>query len=86
MLFQKIFKLKAFWKSVLVLGIGFVIVYNLFTMIIEFGGFDFSGFYDKKLADGKWIRLVLASVFSAFVYGLIIAYGKFYMKLKNSEN
>jgi len=85
MTFQKILKLKAFWKSVVVLGFGFTIVYHLFSMFIEFGGIDFSAFYSKKLADGKWVRFAIASLFSAFIYGVIIAYGKFYMKLKNEE-
>ncbi len=85
MAFQRIIKLKAFWKSVVVLGIGFTIVYHLFSMFFEFGGIDFSAFYDKKLAEGRWVRFVIASLFSAFVYGVIIAYGKFYMKLKNDE-
>jgi len=86
MSFQKIVKLKSFWKSVLVLGIGFTIVYHIFSMFFEFGGIDFSAFYDKKLADGKWVKFVIASLFSAFVYGFIIAYGKFHSRLKKEEN
>lgn len=83
--FKSIVSKKAFWKSVVYLGIGFILIFNLVSMLFEYGSFNFAAFYQDKLADGLWVRYVIAQIFSAFVYGLILSYGQFSIREKKES-
>jgi hypothetical protein len=85
MAFKKIVKNKAFWRSVAFMAIAFAIVYHIITMLFEFGGFNFSAFFDEKIAGLRWIRLVVGTILSSFVYGFIVSYGLFIAKLKKED-
>ena len=75
---------KAFWKSVLLLGVGFLIVYDIVSMLFEYGGFHFEAFFTERTEDGKLFRFIVGQFLAAFVYGFIISFGQFRGK-KNKE-
>lgn len=85
MAFKKIVGNKAFWRSVAGMAIAFAIVYHMITMLFEFGGFHFSAFFDEKIGGERWLRFVLGTMLSSFLYGFIVSYGLFVAKLKKQE-
>lgn len=85
MAFKKIINDKSFWKSVIFLGLGFAIIYQVITMLLEYGGFNFSAFYEEKLAGDQWIRFLIGTVLAAFIYGFIVSYGRFRSQIKKQE-
>lgn len=85
MAFKKIVKEKAFWKSVVVLGLAFALIYQFVSMLFDYGGLNFSAFYEDKIAGARWIRFVIGTLLAAFLYGFIISYGQFRSKIKKQE-
>ncbi|HZJ36596.1 MAG TPA: hypothetical protein VFD29_08230 [Gillisia sp.] len=85
MAFKKIVRNKAFWRSVAGMAIAFAIVYHIITMLFEFGGFYFSAFFDEKIGGGRWVRFVLGTILSSFLYGFIVSYGLFVARIKKEE-
>ena len=85
MAFKKIVGDKAFWKSVIIMGLAFAIIYQFISMLFDYGGLDFSAFYEDKLAGTRWIRFVLGTLLAAFLYGFIITYGQFVSKIKREK-
>lgn len=78
---------KAFWKSVLLLGLGFLIVYDIVSMLFEYGGFYFKTYFTERTEDGKLFRFIAGQFLAAFVYGFIISFGQFRGKnKKDAEN
>ena len=84
---KEILSRRDYWKSVALLGLGFMIVFNLISIWFEYGSFDFEAFYKDKI-ENKWFRFILAQLASSLIYGMIIAYGQIRSKLKreNQEN
>lgn len=72
----------AFWKSVILLGLSFLVIYNLVSMLFEFGGFQVGSFLRERTRDGKWFRFLLGQLLASFAYGFIIAFGQFRAKEK----
>lgn len=85
MAFKKIVKDKTFWKSVVLLGLAFALIYQFVSMLFDYGGLDFNSFYDDKLAGDNWIRFSIGVLVSAFIYGFIISYGQFITKIKRDK-
>ncbi len=83
--FKKVVGAKGFWKSVAGMGISFIVVYHIITMLFTFGGFDFNGYFDLNLSSERWIRFVFGSLLSGFLYGFIITFGQFSIKQKKEE-
>ncbi|AVR45505.1 hypothetical protein C7S20_09615 [Christiangramia fulva] len=77
-------KMKAFWKSVLWLGLAFILIYNFITMMFDYGGFHFAQFFQDRTENGNWLRFVLAQLMGGFLYGFILAFGQFHVKQKKS--
>lgn len=86
MKFKEMIAKKAFWKSVVLLGVGFLIVYNLVSMLFEYGGFNFSRFFTERTENGKLFRFILGQLLAAFSYGFIIAFGQFKMRGKKDKD
>ena len=82
MSFKEIISQKSFWKSVFWLGFSFLIIYNIITMLFEYGGFDFGQFLNDRTRDGKLLRFLIGQFLGAFLYGFILAYGQFRVKAK----
>ena len=85
MAFKKIVRDKAFWKSVIIMGLAFAFIYQFISMLFDYGGLDFSSFYDDKLAGMRWIRFLIGTVIAAFLYGFIITYGQFVSRIKKEK-
>ncbi|MCF4102010.1 hypothetical protein L1I30_10055 [Gillisia sp. M10.2A] len=83
-MFKEIINNKSFWKSVAGMGVAFVSIYLIVT-ILFFYGFNFSDFYDEKLADGQWVGFVIICFLSALVYGFIVSFGQFMSKMKKEQ-
>lgn len=83
--FKKTVTTPGFWKSVAGMGISFIVVYHIITMLFTFGGFDFSGYFELNLSEERWARFVLGSLLSGFLYGFIITFGQFSMKQKRED-
>lgn len=67
------------------LGLAFAVLYHLITMLFAYGGFEFELFFQDRLAEGKWIRFLAGTFFSAFIYGFIISYGLFRSKIRKQD-
>lgn len=85
MAFKKIVRDNAFWKSVILLGLAFAVIYQFISMLFDYGGIDFIAFYNDKLAGDNWIRFTIGLLVSAFIYGFIISYGQFVSKIKRDK-
>lgn len=82
MRFKSVINQKGFWKSVVLLGISFMVIYNIVTMLFEFGEFQFEAFWNDRTQDGKLVRFLIGQVLSALLYGFIISFGQFRNKDK----
>ncbi|MCM8569001.1 hypothetical protein NE848_06400 [Gramella jeungdoensis] len=80
--FKSIISQKRFWKSVLWLGLTFLVLYNVISMLFEYGGFAFAEFFEERTSDGKLFRFIFAQILAAFLYGFILAFGQFRSKEK----
>ena len=87
MKFKEMVSQRAFWKSVLFLGLGFLIVYDIVSMLFEYGGFHFKAFFTERTEGGKLFRFIAGQLLAAFAYGFIISFGQFRSKQKkDAEN
>lgn len=84
MTLKKIMKMPTFWKSVGMLGILFIIIYNIINLGFSYG-FDTSAFVEENLKPPYLLRFILANVIGGLLYGFIMTYFKFKSKLKEEE-
>lgn len=82
MQFKSIVSQRSFWKSVFWLGLSFLVLYNVITMLFEYGEFAFVTFFEERTADGKLVRFIIGQLLAAFLYGFILAFGQFRGKQK----
>lgn len=85
MAFKKIVQDKTFWRSVILLGLAFAVIYQFVSMLFDYGGIDLNAFYQDKLAGDNWIRFTIGLLVAAFIYGFIISYGQFVSKIKRDK-
>ncbi len=85
MAFKKIINDRAFWKSVVLLGLAFALIFQFISMLFDYGGIDFGAFYEDKLSGDNWIRFIIGMLVAAFIYGFIISYGQFISKIKRDK-
>jgi len=83
--FKKVVSTKGFWKSVAGMGIAFIVVYHIITMLFTFEGFRFGEYLELNLSEDRWMRFILGSLLSGFLYGFIITFGQFSIKQKKEE-
>lgn len=76
-MFKKILKYKGFWKSVLILSFGYLMILILIQW--AFTGFS-AGFFEKFTA-----QTVLLFLLGGFIVGFMVTYGKYWGKLKQEE-
>ncbi len=77
---------QGFWKSVILLGISFLFIYNLVSILFEYGGFEIARFFKERTADGKLFRFIIGQFIAAFIYGFIFSYGQYRMKEKKEAS
>ncbi|MCG9972212.1 hypothetical protein [Christiangramia crocea] len=80
--FKTIISQRSFWKSVLWLGLSFLVLYNVITILFEYGELAFSTFFRERTADGKLFRFIIGQILASFLYGFILAYAQFRSKEK----
>ena len=83
-MFQKVISSKGFWKSVVSLAIGFILIYNLVDVWFSYD-FDFGLWVEKRLAKDNLLRFFVANIMSGFVYGFVVTFLKFRGKIKQVE-
>lgn len=84
-MFQKVISAIGFWRSVITLAIGFIVIYNLID--IWFGyDFDLSLFVEKRFSKDNLLRFFVANIMSGFVYGFVVTFLKFRGKIKKNES
>ncbi|WP_459210712.1 hypothetical protein [Aquimarina rhabdastrellae] len=67
---------KLYWKSVMITGIMFAVVFSIIMFLINHG-FDFESFQQTKLAEGRWKRYIVSRIVGGFVYGLFMGFVSF---------
>ena len=82
MKFKEMVSERPFWKSVFWLGLSFLILYNVITMLFEYGGFEFTRFFEERTANGKLARFIIGQLIASFLYGFILSFGQFRSKEK----
>lgn len=73
---------RQYWKSVAILGLLFVVVYNVVMMFVDYGTLAFEEYFTDRTADGKLIRFILTQIAGMVVYGMFVTYGQFRRKDK----
>ncbi|TQD39832.1 hypothetical protein [Haloflavibacter putidus] len=81
---KDVIAVKGFWKSVAVLGIIFIIGYNLIDLLFSYG-FNWDAFVAEKLTGKMAWRFIAASLVGGFIYGFIVVFLQFRSKLKQEE-
>ncbi len=77
-MFKRVISYKGFWKSVLILGI----IYMLVLFFIQWAMVGFS----SELFFAENLFLFIASfLFAGFICGFTVSYGKFWGKLKQED-
>ncbi|HPF10965.1 MAG TPA: hypothetical protein PKW08_01775 [Flavobacteriaceae bacterium] len=77
-MFKKIVNHPGFWRSVVSIGIAFIVLFMIFRWVLD--GFSF-----KFLTENNPWLLICALGLGGFVYGFFVTYGKFWKKLKEKE-
>ncbi|MFT7071119.1 hypothetical protein [Patiriisocius sp. Uisw_017] len=76
-MFKRIINHKGFWKSVLVMSLIALLVFNILYWTIT--GFQASYWH-------LTVRKIIGMTAAALVYGLIITYGKFWTRFANQDH
>lgn len=84
--FKETLSRKGFWKSVFWLGLSFLVLYNVITIFFEYGGFEFSKWFQERTGNGKTFRFVIGQLLASFLYGFILSYGQFRSKQKKNKD
>jgi NhaP-type Na+/H+ or K+/H+ antiporter len=84
-MFQKVISAIGFWRSVITLAIGFIVIYNLIDMWFGYD-FDLSLFIEKRFSKDNLLRFFVANIMSGFVYGFVVTFLKFRGKIKKNES
>ncbi|PKG41168.1 hypothetical protein [Psychroflexus sp. MES1-P1E] len=84
-MFQKVISAIGFWRSVITLAIGFIVIYNLIDMWFGYD-FDLSLFVEKRFSKDNLLRFFVANIMSGFVYGFVVTFLKFRGKIKKNES
>lgn len=79
--FKKVLTSKAYWKSVRIFAIGFIIIYNF--IMLAFDGFDTTSLVQK--ATNQPLRFFIANIVSGIIYGMIISYFQVNKNFKELE-
>lgn len=66
-------------------GLAFALIYQVIFILFEYGGLNFSAYFEDKLGQGRWLKFVAGTLLAAFVYGFIISYGQFRPRIKKEE-
>ncbi|AXT58767.1 hypothetical protein J8L88_09270 [Aquimarina sp. MMG015] len=74
---------KRYWKSVLLLGLVFVVLFSIIEHLMQYGGLAFDTFIDEKINNGLWVRYITSRVVGGLTYGMILGY---YFELRKRKS
>lgn len=74
---------KKYWKSVLFIGVGFIIIFSLIEHIMQYGGLAWEIFIEEKINNGRWLRYLVSRLMGGLMYGMIMAY---YFELRKHKS
>ncbi|MDR6302097.1 hypothetical protein [Mesonia maritima] len=82
---KKVVNTKGFWKSVIILALAFIVIYNIIDCGFSYE-FDFNQFAQAKLSStNQIIRFIIANIIGGFCYGFVVVFLQFRGKLKREE-
>ena len=84
MSFKEVIAVKGFWRSVVILGFAFMLIYNAIDLLFSYG-FNFDEFFAEKLEGAMLIRFLIANIIGGFIYGFIVTFLQFRNKLKKQK-
>ncbi len=84
-MFKQIISSKKYWRSVLLLGVGFMIVFSIAEHLMQYGGLAYETFRAEKINNGLWVRYATSRIVGGFLYGMILGYYFELRKLKDSR-
>lgn len=82
--FKEVIAVKGFWKSVIILGILFLFIYNGIDLLFSYE-FDVDKYLDEKLSEKLLLRFVVANILGGFAYGFIVTFLQFRGRLKKQQ-
>ncbi|MBQ4818454.1 hypothetical protein [Aquimarina sp. MMG016] len=74
---------KKYWKSVLFIGVGFIMIFSLIEHIMQYGGLAWEIFIEEKISNGRWLRYLVSRLMGGLMYGMIMAY---YFELRKHKS
>lgn len=83
-MFQRVISAKGFWRSVIVLAIGFIFIYNIVDVWFAYD-FNWGLYIENRLSEDNLLRFFVANILSGFVYGFVVTYLKFRGNIKKSD-
>jgi hypothetical protein len=84
MKFKEVIAVKGFWRSVIILGILFLIIYNGIDLVFSYE-FSIDKFIEEKLSDRLMLRFIISNILGGFAYGFIVTFLQFRSKLKKQK-
>lgn len=84
-MFKQIISAKKFWKSVIIMSVAFIFLFNLVRIAIEFG-FSFSDFWAAHSEPQMLPYFVVFNLFSGFVYGFGVVYYRYWKAMRERRN
>ena len=72
-MFKQIMSSDIYWRSVIRLGLLFIVVWSIIVHLREYG-FDFSGFKTNIIDNGLFFRYVRSRIVGGLIYGMIAAF------------
>jgi len=72
--FKEILLSRNYWKSVILLGLFFIVVFSIVEHFMQYGDFAWETFLNERIAQQKWVRYVLSRLVGGVIYGMLMAY------------
>lgn len=83
-MFQKVISANGFWRSVIVLALGFMFIYNIIDLWMAYD-FDWELYVEKRFAKDNLLRFFVANIMSGFVYGFVVTFLKYRGNIKKND-
>ncbi|UZO82487.1 hypothetical protein NBT05_08425 [Aquimarina sp. ERC-38] len=65
---------KSYWKSVLFLGLKFIVIFSILEYVFNYGWTGFKDVYTNIFAYGQWKRFILSRLVGGLLYGMILGF------------
>lgn len=85
-MFKAIISSKKYWISVIFIGLVFILILLIFSIIkhvMQYGGLGIDSFINDNINNGKWVRYFISRIVGGLMYGMIMAY---YFELRKRKS